>query len=117
MHRRSALQLNAATVAASLAGCSVPTAGDAAGVTLERVTVRNYLDEAVSVSLLLVADETVVRWTTLAVPGPPDPFAALEDLPPRHDRTSCTHRYPRPTATDPFAPTWWRTRATSPVSR
>ncbi|MFC6863804.1 hypothetical protein ACFQGE_10040 [Halomicroarcula sp. GCM10025817] len=81
MHRRRAITLAGTTLLASLAGCSVPTFDESSGVTLERVTVRNYLDESVPVSLLLVADETVVRWTTLTVPGPPNPFAALEDLP------------------------------------
>lgn len=81
MQRRRALQLAGSAVVGSLAGCSVPDTSGSAGVSVERVTLRNYLDRAVEVSVLLTAEDDVVRWETVTVPGPPNPFAAVEDLP------------------------------------
>ena len=81
MQRRRALQLAGSTLLAPLAGCSVPELGESAGVTVERVTLRNYLDSDVAVSVLLAAEDEIVRWQTVTVPGPPNPFAAVDDLP------------------------------------
>jgi hypothetical protein len=81
MKRRSVLHFGGATLAGVLGGCSAVEGPEPRTVTVSEVTVRNRLDRAVELSVLLIDDGDVAYWQPVSVPADPNPFATLEDLP------------------------------------
>lgn len=65
----------------SFAGCSVFGSEESSAVSVTEIEFRNRLDREVDVSVLLLDDGEAVYWKTVSVGAPPEPFAALDDLP------------------------------------
>ena len=79
--RRSALHLGSAAIVGTLAGCSAFRSKEPRTVSIGEIELRNQLEREVDVSVLLINAGEVAYWKTVSVGAPPNPFAALDDLP------------------------------------
>lgn len=101
MKRRSALQLGATTLAGVLGGCSAFKRAPTKSVTVSAITVRNRLDREITISVLLIENGTVAYWQPVSVPGPPNPFVTLQDLPETAGAYTLYAHVPEATADSP----------------
>lgn len=81
MNRRSLLQSGGLTIISALAGCSAFESPEAATVSVSEIEIRNRLEREIDVSILLLDDGEAAYWRQVTLSGPPNPFAALNDLP------------------------------------
>ncbi|MFC7132697.1 MULTISPECIES: hypothetical protein [Salinibaculum] len=102
MKRRSALQLGGSMLLTALAGCSLSDSLAPAEVTVSEITIRNRLERAVEVSVLLTASDEIVLWRTVTVPTAPNQFVTFDDLPAEPRKYTLYAQVPTSDTDDPI---------------